>query len=214
MRLLPFAILLLAPCTFSCDDHSTGSAPPTTMPNAAAPSGMNQYPYLAADGGPHMLLPVDVAAAWSGVTSPASVLNPKSDYGRACAATTPAGIAAIPVGSGSALVLSDPPMTAWGKSADGLVEIYKLNSWKGMNLDALVVRATAAFPTSALTDTGIKLHLESPDAFLLFAGDTPTSSAYGVYRVPLAAGTYHVLSGSYVGPGESVIIYRLQRTGP
>jgi hypothetical protein len=206
---------LLVLCLLGCDDrgNGAGSPPPTTMPNAAAPAGMNQHSYLAADGGPHMLLPVAVAPSWSGASSMAAALNPKSDYGRACAATTSAQMAAIAVGPGSALVFSNPPMTAWGTSADGLVEVYDLKGWAGTNLDALIGRATSSLPTASLTDTGIKLHLEVPDVFLLYAGDTPSSTAYGVHRIPLPAGTYRVLSGTYNGPGESVAVYRLQRAG-
>jgi hypothetical protein len=171
---------------------------------------MSKYPYLAADGGPHMLLPAEAAGAWTGVTSMLSVTDPKSDYGRACAATANAQMAAIPVGSSSALVFADPPMTAWGTSADGLVEIYYLQSWTGMNLDGLIDKATTALSTSSLTNSGAVLTLNKPDAFLLFAGDTPTSTAYGVHRVAIPPGSYKVLVGTYSKQGESVTIYRLQ----
>jgi hypothetical protein len=206
-------LVLFSLCVFSCDDRGTGSSPPTTMPSAAAKTGMSQFSYLAADGGPHMLLPVDVAPAWSGVPSFADVMNPKYDYGRACAATTGKQIASISVGSGSALVFANPPLSAWGKSADGLVEVYDLQSWTSTDADALIKRATASVSTPSMLDTGLKLNLESPDVFLLYAGDTPTSTAYGVHRIPLPAGTYRVLSGNYAAPGEAVIIYRLQRAG-
>lgn len=154
------------------------------MPDPSAPAGMNQFAYLAADGGPHMLLPVDVASSWSGVSSPLGALDPKSDYRRACTATSAAPIAALPVGAGTALVIANPPMTAWGKSADGLVELYDLQGWSNTNLDSLIQRATASLPTSSLKDTGLKLHLHQADAFSLYAGDTPTRTAYGVHRVP------------------------------
>jgi hypothetical protein len=171
---------------------------------------MNQFSYLAADGGPHMLLPVCLGNSWSGTGSLTGALNPKSDYGRACTATTNSQIAGLAVGLGTALVLSNPPMTAWGKSADGLVEVYDLKGWTNTNLDALIRRATATLPTTAFVDTGLKLRLEQPDVFLLYAGDTPTQTAYGVHRIPLPPGTYHVLAGYYSGTGEAVTIYRLQ----
>lgn len=174
---------------------------------------MSKYPYLAADGGPHMLLPADAASAWKGAPSMLAAANPKSDYGRACAATGNAQMAVIPVGSSSALVFADPPMTSWGTSSDGLVEIYYLKSWTGMNLDALIAKATAALPTAALTNTGSTVPFSDPDAFLLFAGDTPTSTAYGVHRVKIPAGKYNVLVGTYSAAGESVTIYRLKLAG-
>ena len=175
---------------------------------------MRKYPYLAADGGPHLLLPAEAAGSWTGAPSMAAVLDPRSDYGRACAATTNSRrMALIPVGSSSAIVFGNPPMTAWGKSADGLVEVYDLESWTRMDLDALVAKATAALPTAALTDTGNTLRLEQPDAFLLFAGDTPSSVAYAVHRVAVPAGTYKILAGTYSAQGESVTVYRLKPVG-
>lgn len=206
------AILVLVALTVGCDERGAATiAPtPTTMPNPSAPAGMNHFSYLAADGGPHMLLPVDLAPSWSGTGSLLGALDKKSDYWRACTATTSAAIASLKVGSGTALVFSDPPMTAWGTSSDGMVEIYDLQGWTDTNLDALILRATGSLPTKNLTDTGIKLRLEQPDAFLLYAGDTLTATAYVVHRIPLPAGTYHVLAGSYAGPGEAVTVYRLQ----
>jgi hypothetical protein len=174
---------------------------------------MSKYAYLAADGGPHMLLPVEAAGAWTGVSSVFAMTDPKSDYGRACAATANAQMGIIPVGSTRALVFADPPMTAWGTSSDGLVEIYYLKSWTGMNLDALIAKASAGLPTASLNNSGTTLQLSQPDAFLLFAGDTPTSSAYGVYRVKISVGKYKILAGTYSAQGESVTVYRLQPSG-
>ncbi len=174
---------------------------------------MNKYPYLAADGGPHMLLPAEAAGAWTGASSMAAVTNPNSDYGRACAATAKSQMALVPVGSTSAMVFSDPPMTAWGKSSDGLVEVYYLKSWTSMNLDALIAKATASLPTASLSDSGKTLMLRDADAFLLFAGDTPANTAYGVHRVTIPAGKYKILIGTYTAQGESVTIYRLKLAG-
>ena len=215
-RMRSIAIIILAVLSIAgCDDRSTSTAqaPPSTPMPASAPAGMNKYPYLAADGGPHMLLPAESASAWKGAPSMLSVTNPKSDYGRASAATANAQMRVMPVGSTSALIFADPPMTAWGKSADGLVEVYYLKSWTGMNLDALIAKATAALPTASLTNSGNVLQLHEPDAFLLFAGDTPSSTAYGVYRVKIPAGRYNVLVGNYTAAGESVTVYRLQPAG-
>ena len=174
---------------------------------------MNRYPYLAADGGPHMLLPVEAASAWKGAPSMPSVTDAKSDYGRAMAATANAQMGVIPVGSSNAMLFADPPMTAWGTSVDGMVEVYYLKSWTGMNLDALIAKATVALPTASLTNSGTTLHLREPDAFLLFAGDTPSSAAYSVHRVTIPAGIYDVLVGTYTAAGESVSVYRLQTAG-
>jgi hypothetical protein len=214
MRSIPIIIIAVLSIV-GCDDRSssTAQAPPSTPMPTSAPAGMNKYPYLAADGGPHMLLPTEAASAWKGAPSMLALTNPKSDYGRAGAATANAQMGVIPVASTSALVFADPPMTAWGTSADGLVEVYYLKSWTGVNLDALIAKATAALPTASLTNSGTVLQLHEPDAFLLFAGDTPSSTAYGVHRVKIPAGKYNVLVGTYTGAGESVTVYRLQPAG-
>jgi hypothetical protein len=104
-------------------------------------------------------------------------------------------------------------MTAWGTSSDGLVEIYYLKSWTSTNLDALVSKATASLPTASLADSGKTITFAEPDAFLLFAGDMPSSTAYGVQRVTIAAGKYKILVGTYTAAGESVTVYRLQLAG-
>jgi hypothetical protein len=123
--------IVLAIAFVGCGGASSpsGDLPSSAEVNAAQPSGMSKCPYLAADGGPHLLLPAETVATWSGGAT---------DYGRACAATVASQMALIPVGSGSAMVFADPPMTAWGKSSDGLVEVYYLKSWTGIDLDALI----------------------------------------------------------------------------
>src|SRR5688500_13036440 len=105
MRPLSFVLFFVL---IGCDDRSSppGRAPSSHVNQATAPAGMSKYPYLAADGGPHMLLP----SGASGV-----------DYSRACAVTANTQMALLPVGSVSAMIFADPPMTAWGTSADGLV---------------------------------------------------------------------------------------------
>jgi hypothetical protein len=197
-----------------CDSDSSPSAQAPSSAEAklnVAPPGMSKYPYLAADGGPHLLLPAQAAGNWTGAPTMLAVMNPASDYGRACAAVKNKQMALIPVGSASAVVFADPPMTAWGKSADGLAEVYYLKSWTGMDLDALIAKASAALPTASLTDSGSTLQFDKPDAFLLFAGDTPSNVAYALHRVAVPVGTYKILVGSYSGQGESVTVYRLFR---
>jgi len=212
-RLDVFLVLAFVGCG-GASSPSAQSLPSTTVNTDSAPPGMSKYPYLAADGGPHILLPAEAAGAWTGAPSIGAVVNPNSDYGRACAATTNAQWALIPVGSTCAIVFADPPMTAWGQSADGLTEVYYLKSWNAMNLDALIARATAALATASLTESGKSLQFREPDAFLLFAGDSPKSAAYGVHRVTVPAGNYKILVGTYSAAGESVTVYRLKPAGP
>ncbi len=88
-------------------------------------------------------------------------------------------------------------MTAWGKSADGSVEIYYLESWTTIDLDTLITKATAALPAAAVTDSGQFIRFSRPDAFLLYAGDTPSRFAYHCYRIAVPVGTYKILVGTY-----------------
>jgi hypothetical protein len=207
-------LFLLPLLLIACNDRGSSPTPSSHAAAPAAPVGMNKFPYLAADGGPHMLLPVDVASAWTGVTSMAAALDPSSDYGRACTVALSKEMSLLSVGSSNAVIFADPPMSSWGKSADGLVEIYYLKSWTTMDTDSLIDRATASLPTASLTDSGHKLKLTAPDAFLLFAGDTTSGSAYGVHRVTLPAAEYRILVGTYASAGESVTVYRLQPVLP
>ena len=74
--------------------------------------GMEKFDYLACDGGPHMLLPVALSGQWKGVTSMLNPLDPKTDYGRACAAVETSQMAVVSVGGGQALVFQDPPLSS------------------------------------------------------------------------------------------------------
>jgi hypothetical protein len=85
--------------------------------------------WIEANGGPLLLLPVDLLPAWDGIRPPADGReivgrfrwNPEGrpcDYDRACDVDD--YIAPIPVGGGHGLVLGDiPAATAWLASADG-----------------------------------------------------------------------------------------------
>jgi hypothetical protein len=168
---------------------------------------MSKHDYLACDGGPHLVLPAELASQWNG----GSLLGVGGDYARACAAVNTKERGVVSVGTGKALVMRHPGLSSWGTSGEGWVDIYDIGLVKDTDLDALIDRAIAAVPTSAMVNTGESLGLLSPDLFLLFAGDTTTSTAYGVYRIPLAAGSYTILQGRYGIPGtEQVVIYRLQ----
>lgn len=105
---------------------------------------MTKYNYQCADGGPHIVLPDALRGAWNGM----------ADYGRACAVTGHFDL--VSVGNGQGLVLAgSPPMVALTPSPDGNgADIFILEDWADMNLDGLVDRALAAFPTGNMTPTG------------------------------------------------------------
>jgi len=188
--------------------QQTDSVP---QPNSPKVAGMSEFDYLACDGGPHLVLPKEWSGNWKGTGSLLGVLSPSSDYGRDCAATDKQKIALIPVGSGGAMVLANPPLSAWGHSPEGWVDIYYLEAWADTNTDALLKRAIAATPTSAMTDSGKVMTLTESGLILLFAGDKPGSTAYGEYPIPIESVSYRILEGHYKGgTNEEIYVYRLQ----
>jgi hypothetical protein len=178
-------------------------------------AGMKEFDYLACDGGPHLILPKELSQQWKGAGSIAGVLNPKSDYGRACAATANARMALIPVGSGQAMVFDNPPLSSWGHSPEGWIDIYYLEAWPDTNIDAMLKRAIVSLPTDAMSDTGKVMTLTQPGLILLFAGDKPGGTAYGEYALPIDSGSYQILEGHYkAAAAEEVYIYRFRPNVP
>jgi|GEM_PF-2362004 len=199
-------VIVLAGC-----GQQTGSTPQQSSQKIA---GMSEFDYLACDGGPHLVLPRELSRQWKGAGSFLAVLSRSGDYGRACAAVTNQHMALIPVGTGQAMVLADPPLSAWGRSPEGWIDIYYLEAWPDTNTDAMIKRAVAATPTKAMTDTGKVMSLKEAGLILLFAGDKPGSTAYGEYAIPIEPGTYRILEGHYqTGKSEEVYVYRLQPKG-
>jgi hypothetical protein len=184
------------------------------MNSAEKPQGMSKFDYLACDGGPHLVLPKSLRTDWKGIHSPADAVNPASEYGKACAAVANRRMAVIAVGSGQAILLQDPPMSAWGRSHESWVDLYYLEGWKDEELDALIGRAVAATPTSGMKDTGKTIKLDEPGLILLYSGDRPGDTVYGEHHIPIETGSYRVLEGQYrVGQKEAVTIYRLRPSG-
>ena len=173
--------------------------------------GLERYEYFCCDGGPHLLLPSALASEWMGVENPDDVLDPATDYGRACAASDK-GIALLPVGDGHALVLGPtPPMTAWTVAPDGSIEVYILESWSTDDLDALIDEARAAPPSSS--PGALQWRVPDGGAILMFAGDTVDAAAYGTMPIPLQAGLYRVESDARVMELGSAMALRLLRVG-
>ena len=57
--------------------------------------------------------------------------------------------------------------------------------------------------------------LKEAGLILLFAGDTPGSTAYGEFPIPLVPGTYQILEGHYKPKDtEEVFIYRFRPQTP
>jgi hypothetical protein len=124
---------------------------------------MKDFDYLACDGGPHLVLPRELGGRWKAASSGLAALNSSSDYGRACASVTNRRMALIPVGSGKAMVLANPPLSSWGHSPEGWIDIYDLEAWPDMNVDAVLKRAGASILTSGMTNTGSEMTLTQRD---------------------------------------------------
>ena len=187
----------------------------TSIPEQMPP-GMNEFEYLVCDGGPHLVLPRAVSTHWKGMKLLRYILGLTTDYGRACAAIRDRRLAVIEVGPGQAIVLAGPPMSAWGRSPEGWIDLYYLDDWSAPSLDLLIKRAVAAVPTHDMTDTGYAIKLTEPDMTLLFAGEQLGETAYGQFNIPIAVGSYRILEGQYQKGcyedrnKDTVIIYRLK----
>jgi hypothetical protein len=118
------------------------------MSSGEKPKGMSKFNYLACEGGPHLVLPKSLRSNWQGIRSPADALNPASEYGKACAAVANQRMATIAVGSGRAILLQDPPMSAWGRSPEGWVDLYYLEAWSDEDLDALIGPRSRPLPAA------------------------------------------------------------------
>ena len=200
--------LVAAVCLASCAKRTS---PARTASPGNVPT-MTNYDYLACDGGPHLVIPEALSSRWKGVAL-GDPLDPSSDYGRSCAAAMNQRMALLTVGDGQAIVLRDPPLSAWGQSPEKWVDIYCLEHWSSEDADALIGRALAAAPTSVMRDTGKAMKLEEPGLILLYAGDVPGEAVYDEHHIPIDAGSYRILEGHYrVAGKEEVYIYRLRPT--
>ena len=158
---------------------------------------MNVFPLFACDGGPHLLLPVSLGPAWRGTAATEDVLDPSSDYGRACAAAEPISI--IPVADGQAVVLGgSPPMSSWAFASDpSHFVVFVLHDWNTDDPDLLLAAAHVDLPAAPLTDTTLQWHVPFEGAALLFAGDRLTDPVYEPLHLPIAAGHYHISAADY-----------------
>ena len=177
-----------------------------------ASAGMTEFKYFCADGGPHIVIPESLLKSWTGASNLVDILDPKTDYGRACAVSQPMGM--LTVADGQALVLAgSPPMSAWRPLPDGRgVDVFVLESWNDQNLDALIKRAIAATPDEKMTDTGVSWKIDADNLMLMFAGESGAgnSSAYGILPMKITRGTYSIFKMQYDEAKGSVSIFRIR----
>lgn len=190
------------------DDLASGTTPLGT--ELATTTESDALEWLACDGGPHLLLPVELADAWTGFTGagPGPVVH--GDYARAIAVDEPFGI--VDVGSGGALVLAGDPALTGCRVGDGgrLVDLFAIDELAGL-YDELVDAASPEL--DRLSDSGWRLRLTTPGLVLLFAGEIVGETAYGQIEIGAPAGEYAVLTGRYEGEEGVVRLARLRRIG-
>jgi hypothetical protein len=166
--------------------------------------------WFACDGGPHLILPRSLRRRWRGVENLADVLDPRTDYGRACAVAPPVGL--IPVGDGAAVVLAgSPAMTGWRHSPhyEG-VDFYVLEDLRAAGPDGLVEAALSALALNAIVDTGLRLMLKKAGLILMFAGDASGGAAYGEVGIATPPGVYRIMKAHHEGAEGSLWVIRLR----
>lgn len=184
----------------------------------------NDVRWVACDGGPHLLLPSELATSWSGICPPRDgrVINakfrwsgdrtePASDYDAACDVDDLVGLVAL--GEGFALVLGDVvPMSTWVASTQftgGLLVVPM--QWPEPNVaDWRLLEAVHAVGRSSFMRTGISVKSASGSFVLCAAADYGPSWCYPTLMVAIAPGEYRVHSVETEVQGFSLRLHGLQ----
>jgi hypothetical protein len=173
---------------------------------------MELFEYFCCDGGPHIVLPSELRSVWQGASNEEDPLDPTTDYGRACKIES--GIAVLKVGDGMALVFGgSPPMSAWNPRHDGSRrEFYVLDAWN-IDLDPLIKLAADFVEHDGLTDTGLRWSIKKSGATLMAGADRGLQPVYDTLSLPIPAGNYMILRGTYNAEAGNVQVYRLVESG-
>jgi hypothetical protein len=169
---------------------------------------MDRYEYQCWDGGPHVVLPTAVAQSWRGHESTSDdLLDPASDYGRACQIEQPYGF--IDVGSARALVLPDPPLVAWDPRSAAEPLFFVLLGWDTDDTDGLLDRAKTK---TELRDMEVTWVIPEDGVRVIYAGDDPDGTVGGRIDIPMAAGSYALFKGEYrvANDGHVVVLKFVQ----
>jgi len=174
------------------------SDPEQADPEQALPSAV-------CDGGPHIVVPADLASGWRGA------IGAGTDYSRACDVAEPVGI--ISVGRGCALVIGgSPPFTYWVSEEPGFSSgaLVVPRSWASDFTASQLRTVCEQTPASGFRDLGLVFQNESSKCLLFAACDAGPEWVYGYSRFPLARGCYRVLfAEAHLGQSLEVSIIRL-----
>jgi len=174
---------------------------------------MSVHPTFACDGGPHLLLPVALGPAWRGTPESGDILDPSSDYGRACAVSD--AIAVIRVGTGQAVVLGgSPPLSSWTLATDPLsFVVFVLTDWVVDDLSELLGPATSELSAARFLETGLLWDVPAGGAALLFAGDQLAAPVYEPLHLAIAPGHYRISAAHYESHLGSLETFRFLNGG-
>ena len=166
---------------------------------------------FVSEGGPHIVLPDLARDAWKGVSlDNYDVLDPSTDYGRACLVKEPVGL--LSVGDQEALALAgSPPISAWMTAPkSGLIHLLVFERWPEEGPEELAEAIVPKLKSSDFSDTGLRWTVKSDGATLMSAADRPGSAyGFGEVRVPLRSSTYNILQARHEKRGEAFWIFRL-----
>jgi len=165
--------------------------------------------WVSCDGGPHLLLPAELVAAWEGTSPPSGgrIVNsrfrytmdpasPATDYDLACDVEEELGL--IPVETGEGLVIDeDVPMSTWVPGANVPGGDLVVRVWGAEPGDEWIVRVCREAPLHLLCDTGLTFSVGDEGLLLFPACDSAPDRIYGFLRVPLPRGQYRVLRVEY-----------------
>jgi hypothetical protein len=185
--------------------------------------GDSKLEWVCCDGGPHLLMPTELLAAWEGTAPPSNGRvvqarfrytmepdDPATDYDLACDVEEVLGV--IPVGAGEALVLNGDTMTTWLPLPDGEgIDLIVPLEW-GLLTDGVLLRASLEVPETLFRDTGLPLTIGERGATLLAACDTAEARVYPHVGIPLPPGRYSVRTADHEpDPYHLIRIHRLLR---
>ncbi len=191
------------------ETHPLTPSDETVEPSAGAVQS------FVSEGGPHIVLPDAARAAWKGVSLDSyDVLDPSTDYGRACLVREPIGL--LSVGGHEALVLAgSPPISGWMKAPkSGLIDLMVFERWPEEGPEDLAEAIVPKLKSSDFADSGLRWTVSGDGATLMSAADRPGNSAFGEVPVPIQSGMYSVLQARHESPGEAFWVFRLAPVTP
>lgn len=164
--------------------------------------------YVETEGGPFILLPLELKKAWKGTGDDDEDDDAESDYDRANEFLSTVGV--LEVGDGQVLVLGEAEVTAFRETSDGGVFIQRVCGDEDADVLAAVDGALAGKkwkPLKAKLTVAGKGKLALFDSAYAYA-DADTDE---VLKVSLAAGSY-AIETARVEKGEvEVGLVRLRR---